>query len=38
MLGGVVVVGEGSNHDGAQLVFLYFSTIHFFSDVLVSVK
>ena len=29
-LGGVVVVGVGSNPDGAQLLFLYFSTIHFF--------
>ena len=38
MAGGVVVVGVGSKPDGAQLVYLYFSTIHFFSDVLVSVK
>ena len=28
--GRVVVVGVGSNPDGSQLVFLYFSTIHFF--------
>ena len=26
----IAVVGVGSNPDGAQLVFLYFSTIHFF--------
>ena len=30
MLGGVVVVGVGSNPDGAQLVFLYFSTIYIY--------
>ena len=29
-LGGAVVVGVGTNPDGAQLVFLYFSTIYIY--------